>query len=116
MTLRTVVLLILLLPSGAFALPRAATIANVGVRAADTAQTCWHLTAVAGWREMQLPVKTCGGVAAWNAGTAAAAWWWDRWIRRRGHPRWAVAQWVSAAGSAEGIAFTFTMGRQRGRK
>lgn len=86
--------------------PLAPTIANFGLRAADVAQSCYHMT-TPGWHEHLLPVNSCAGEVAVGAGFAFGSWALDYELRKHGHPRLAQFQWVSAAGSAHGIFYTF---------
>lgn len=104
--MKTLIFLSLLSCSLLGSAQRAATIVNFSVRAADTAQTCYNIYETPRWREQILPVHSCAGVAAWNAGTAFGAWQLDRWLRAKGHPRLAQFQWFSAAGSGYGIAYS----------
>lgn len=89
--------------------PSVPTLANFGLRAADTAQTCTLFAVHSTAREMAWPGvgRSCARLTAVNLGVASAAWAGDRWLARRGHPRLGKAlQWISAGGAVQGMVYT----------
>jgi len=79
--------------------------ALLAVRTADTVQTCGKFGPR--WREHDLPVQSCAGVAAFNYGFTAAGLGAAYLLQRHGHTR--LARWaapLATVGSAVGILQT----------
>ena len=80
---------------------------NAAARAADVAQTCYHLRN--GWREAWEPSQSCTGVAMWTFSGVPASIGTSYLLHRRGHER--MARWTPylfTAGSVAAIAFTYS--------
>ena len=113
--MRTILLATVLLPSLAFAqMPadkpdhkfwtrsmKLSTIAAVGLRSADAAQSCYHYSQ--GYREVGLPGQGCSTIVAWSAGTSlagvGASWLLHKagWHRFETLPNWTNATIASSA-------------------
>lgn len=104
----TLTLWVLLAVSVAQGQSKVETAFNFRVRAADAAQTCYHLANTPRWHEDWLPTQSCGGVVGISAGWAVGAFTLDRFLIRRGHSRFAHFQTLSGASAGVGITYTFT--------
>lgn len=102
---------LLLFSAPLFAQSKIETAANFGIRAADAAQTCYHLNTNPYWRERFLTTQSCAAVAGISAGFAVGSFGVDRWLLKHHHARLAHFQIASAAGAGFGIAYTFTRKR-----
>lgn len=81
----------------------AATAVNFSLRAYDDVNTCRGF-AQHDFHENLLPTQSCKGSTLIIGGVAAGSLVLERMLYKR-HPRLArIPQWVSAAGSAEGLA------------
>jgi hypothetical protein len=80
---------------------------TAGIRAVDIVESC--RTIGQGAREAWLPVKSCGGVAAWIAGGQVTQTGFQFWMHKAGHHRLErLVPWVAVAPNMAAIGFTIT--------
>lgn len=91
--------------------------ASFGIRVTDTIETCrllrkrviatlpdGSMAVFPYFEEVNAPVKSCGGVAAWNGGMTFAAFGASWLLHKTGHHRLErIPNWINFAGSAEGF-------------
>jgi hypothetical protein len=78
-----------------------------GIRAADIAVTCRAISNRGS--EHWLPVKSCGGVAAWIAAGQFGQVSFQYWLHKTNHHRLErIAPWISVAPNSLGIGWTLT--------
>lgn len=76
-----------------------AIVASVTARTVDTIDTCRKLNSGT-YHEAWLPVQSCAGVAAWNAGTVGSGFLGQLTFRKMGLSKYeSVPHWASAGGS-----------------
>ncbi len=75
--------------------------AHTGMRVVDTIKTCRELSD--GGREDWIPTQSCGGIAAWQAGSVGLALGVGWLLHKTGHHRLErITPWVGTSASAAG--------------
>jgi hypothetical protein len=80
---------------------------NAAVRAADVAQTCYHLGN--GWREAWEPSQSCAGVSLWTLAGVPGSIGTAYLLHRHHHDR--LARWtpyIFAVSSTAAIAYSYS--------